>query len=133
MWADNGDILSKQYAGTGSTITSVTKNGNQGFLGMIAQTFVSVERFFVNNLEDDFKHECIKMVLNRHANQHKYGIRDQLEKKVLQHKDKFIKQTEIKTCIFTWNLAGNAPSSHFDISDLLNVGEQAPDIYIIGL
>lgn len=27
MWADNGDFLSKQYAGTGSTITSVTKTG----------------------------------------------------------------------------------------------------------
>lgn len=27
MWADNGDILSKQYAGTSSTITSVTKTG----------------------------------------------------------------------------------------------------------
>ena len=27
MWADNGDILSRQYAGTGSTITNVTKTG----------------------------------------------------------------------------------------------------------
>lgn len=27
MWAENGDVLSKQYAGTGSTITSVTKTG----------------------------------------------------------------------------------------------------------
>ena len=35
MWADNGDIISKQYAGTGSTITSVTKTGKQGFLGKI--------------------------------------------------------------------------------------------------
>jgi hypothetical protein len=35
MWADNGDIISKQYAGTGSTITSVTKTGKQGFMGKI--------------------------------------------------------------------------------------------------
>lgn len=35
MWAENGDILSKQYAGTSSTITSVTKTGKQGFLGKI--------------------------------------------------------------------------------------------------
>ena len=27
MWAENGDVISKQYAGTGSTITKVTKTG----------------------------------------------------------------------------------------------------------
>ena len=27
MWAENGDMISKLYAGTGSTITSVTKKG----------------------------------------------------------------------------------------------------------
>ncbi len=27
MWAENGDALSKQYAGTSSTITAVTKTG----------------------------------------------------------------------------------------------------------
>ena len=35
MWADNGDVISKQYSGTGSTITSVTKTGKQGFMGKI--------------------------------------------------------------------------------------------------
>ena len=35
MWAENGDYLSKQYAGTSSTITSVTKTGKQGFFGKI--------------------------------------------------------------------------------------------------
>lgn len=27
MWAENGDVISRQYAGTSSTITSVTKTG----------------------------------------------------------------------------------------------------------
>ena len=27
MWADNGDVISKQYTGTSSTITKVTKTG----------------------------------------------------------------------------------------------------------
>ena len=33
MWAENGDCISKLYAGTSSTITSVTKTGKQGILG----------------------------------------------------------------------------------------------------
>ena len=35
MWAENGDVISRQYAGTSSTITSVTKTGKQGFFGKL--------------------------------------------------------------------------------------------------
>jgi hypothetical protein len=35
MWAENGDVISKQYAGTSSTITSVTKTGKQGLFGKL--------------------------------------------------------------------------------------------------
>mmetsp|Transcript_10447 Transcript_10447/g.10500 ORF Transcript_10447/g.10500 Transcript_10447/m.10500 type:complete len:155 (-) Transcript_10447:1404-1868(-) len=55
MWAENGDTISKLYAGTGSTITSVTKNGKQGFMGKIDQMKKGVERYFVNTYEDNFK------------------------------------------------------------------------------
>ena len=66
MWAENGDVISKQYAGTGSTITSVTKTGKQGFMGKIDQMRMGVERFLKNNIEDGHKHECIKISVNQH-------------------------------------------------------------------
>lgn len=66
MWADNGDVISKQYAGTSSTITSVTKNGKQGLLGKLDQMARGVQRFIVNNMEDGLKHECIKLFLAQH-------------------------------------------------------------------
>lgn len=69
MWADNGDVISKQYAGTSSTITSVTKTGKQGILGKLDQMRRGVERFLVNNIEDGLKHECIKLFLNQHPQQ----------------------------------------------------------------
>ncbi len=50
IWAESGDMLSKQYSGTGSTIATVTKNGRQGFLGKLTQKMISVERFIRNNL-----------------------------------------------------------------------------------
>ena len=50
MWADNGDVISKQYAGTSSTITSVTKTGKQGIFGKLDQYKKAVERFVVNNI-----------------------------------------------------------------------------------
>jgi synaptojanin len=79
MWAENGDVISKQYAGTGSTITSVTKTGKQGFFGKIDQLARGVERFIVNNRDDGLKHECIKLFLNQHPQQQPYGIKASLE------------------------------------------------------
>lgn len=36
--------------------------------------------------------------------------------------------------MFTWNCAGNAPPTNFDISHLLfNEKEETPDFFIIGL
>lgn len=79
MWAENGDVISRQYAGTSSTITSVTKTGKQGFFGKLQQMTRGVERFLVNNLEDGHKHECIKMFLNLHPQQATYGIKQAVE------------------------------------------------------
>lgn len=42
MWADTGDFLSRQYAGTGSTITKVTKTGEQGLMGKLNQWAIGV-------------------------------------------------------------------------------------------
>jgi hypothetical protein len=69
MWADNGDVISKQYTGTSSTITKVTKTGKQGFFGKIDQLARGVERFIVNTRDDGLKHECIKLFLNQHPQQ----------------------------------------------------------------
>ena len=66
MWAENGDAISKQYAGTGSNITAVTKTGKQGFMGKFDQMKTGVQRFFVNNIEDGQRHECIKLFVNLH-------------------------------------------------------------------
>lgn len=63
LWAENGDYISIQYAGTNSTSTSVTKNGKQGFLGYFQHGLVSINRFYQGNFEDDFKQNCIELVL----------------------------------------------------------------------
>ena len=35
IWADNGDMISKHYTGTGSTHTDVTKKGKRDFAGLL--------------------------------------------------------------------------------------------------
>ena len=55
MWAMAGDVISKIYAGTNSVMTSVTLKGKENMLDRIDHRYVSVKRFFKQNLSDDFK------------------------------------------------------------------------------
>lgn len=65
VWAENGDYISIQYAGTASTISSVTKNGNKGIMGYFQHGLVSINRFYQGNFEDEFKQKCIDSILNQ--------------------------------------------------------------------
>ena len=62
-WADMGDYISIQYAGTESTSTNVTKNGKKGILGGLQHMNVTINRFFIGTFQDDHKHRCIEVFL----------------------------------------------------------------------
>jgi len=65
LWAANGNELSIQYSGTGSTTTALTQDGKEGIIGSIQYGFTSFSRFLVNNFEDSFRQKCIDVLLNR--------------------------------------------------------------------
>jgi len=44
LWADNGDRLSKTYAGTGALNTSTTRTGKKTFAGLLSDATKSVGR-----------------------------------------------------------------------------------------
>lgn len=72
LWAENADYISKQYTGTNSTITDLTKTETKGIKGTIKHKMTSVERFFKNNIfsSDDSKQECIELVKGSHEKSH---------------------------------------------------------------
>lgn len=45
LWADNGDRLSKIYAGTGAINTSATRSGKKTFAGLLSDATKSVGRY----------------------------------------------------------------------------------------
>lgn len=53
MWTDMGDYLSRQYAGTDSTISRVTRDGKEGFLGKLDHKTKVVRRFMINTLNEN--------------------------------------------------------------------------------
>lgn len=68
IWAENGDLISIQYAGTESTITTVTKTGGHTIKGFIKHSIATVSRFYQGSFEDDFKQECIDTFLQKYTN-----------------------------------------------------------------
>lgn len=65
LWAENGNELSIQYSGAGSTTAAFTKGGNEGILGTLQQGLTSLTRFFNSNFGDYCKQKCIEAFLNR--------------------------------------------------------------------
>lgn len=65
IWADNGDALSKIYAGTGALKTSFTRTGKMSFAGAMADMRKSVQRLYHNNFTDPGLQMTIDMLLGR--------------------------------------------------------------------
>ena len=55
IWADNGDMISKHYTGTGSTHTNITRAGKRNILGMLDHSFKSVKRLYQQYVDDNNK------------------------------------------------------------------------------
>ncbi|KAH6685424.1 SacI homology domain-containing protein [Plectosphaerella plurivora] len=52
MWADNADVVSKSYSGTGAMKTDVTRTGTRTKAGMLQDGRVGVTRYILNNFFD---------------------------------------------------------------------------------
>jgi hypothetical protein len=65
LWADNGDLLSKIYTGTGALKSDVTRSGKTSFAGMLGDATKSLNRFVINNFQDKDRQEVIDLLLVR--------------------------------------------------------------------
>jgi len=67
MWANNGDTLSKVYAGTGALRSEYTRTGKRTLGGLMDDVLKNVNRFVVNNFQDDAKQAIIEIILGNSA------------------------------------------------------------------
>lgn len=63
LWAENGDNLSKLYAGTGALKSAFTRTGKVTFMNVLGDATRSVNRFYINNFQDKAKQEVIDQLL----------------------------------------------------------------------
>ncbi|VDN81752.1 unnamed protein product [Brugia pahangi] len=52
MWADNGDAISRQYAGTDALKGDVTRSGQRNLVGMVKDGYNSASRYYLSHMRD---------------------------------------------------------------------------------
>lgn len=55
VWADNADLVSIQYSGTGALKTDFTRTGKRTIQGAIQDGINSITRYYKNNFTDGFR------------------------------------------------------------------------------
>ncbi|CBX53341.1 SAC domain-containing protein [Caenorhabditis elegans] len=62
MWADNGDVISTQYAGTAALKGDVTRNGERKLMGVMKDGYNSASRYYLTHTKDAQRQKAINIV-----------------------------------------------------------------------
>ncbi|XP_020298278.1 phosphatidylinositide phosphatase SAC2 isoform X2 [Pseudomyrmex gracilis] len=63
LWANNGDIISKQYAGTNALKGDYTRTGERKFTGLMKDGMNSANRYYQQHFMDDLRQSAIDTLL----------------------------------------------------------------------
>ena len=99
LWADNGDAISKQYAGTAALKGDFTRTRKRNWTGALSDMSLSLNRYYNNIFGDYFLQTCIDYYLGNAGP----GVFDEFETDMMS-KDyaldtRRIRQNAIDTCI----------------------------------
>ncbi|CAO3700705.1 unnamed protein product [Rhizopus stolonifer] len=65
-WANNGDAISRMYAGTSALKGDFTRTGKRNFTGMVNDASNSLARMYFNTVKDFWKQATIDFILGYH-------------------------------------------------------------------
>ncbi|OBZ76240.1 Inositol-1,4,5-trisphosphate 5-phosphatase 1 [Grifola frondosa] len=137
LWAENGDALSRIYAGTGALNTSFTRSGKRTLAGVLSDATKSVSRAYINNFQDKGKQTAIDMFVGNISTQMQVTIFDPIHDSVraaLEHRlSEYSTTKQCTVFIGTWNLNGRPPSSESLLPWLFpRPSSQEPDMFALG-
>jgi hypothetical protein len=140
MWADNGDALSRIYAGTGALKSSFTRHGKMSLAGFLADARKSATRTYINNFADKGRQNTIDLLLGRLMGQvpvHLYDpINDYVVAELNRRSSEFTEQEVIHILVGTFNLNGRTNGIDEDLSAWLcpdvDPSQQCPEIVAVG-
>ncbi|CAO3592079.1 unnamed protein product [Absidia cylindrospora] len=140
LWAENGDGLSKIYAGTGALKSAFTRTGKVTLMNVLGDAARSANRFYINTFQDKARQEIIDQLLGKLSGQAEILIHDPISDSVSQLMQSRMKEysTSQQISIFcgTYNLNGKSFKGekldpwllqHIQLNQY-----KEPEIYVIG-
>ncbi|KAI0677390.1 DNase I-like protein [Trametes maxima] len=137
LWAENGDALSRIYAGTGALNTSFTRSGKRTLAGVLSDATKSVSRAYINNFQDKGKQAAIDMFVGNLSTQQQVTIFDPIHDSVRAALERRLSEySTTKQCtifVGTWNLNGRPPSPESLLPWLFpRPNTPEPDMLVLG-
>ena len=118
LWADNGDWLSKIYAGTGALKSYYTRGGKQTVFGLLDDAAKSATRFYINNFQDKSRQDAIDLLLGKVVKSEsllrKSVLYEMVHNELLSRKSEYSNFTNIHVLVGTWNVNGKNPMENLD-------------------
>ncbi|KAF4626621.1 hypothetical protein G7Y89_g11537 [Cudoniella acicularis] len=140
LWADNGDALSRIYAGTGALKSSFTRHGKMSLAGAIADARKSATRLYINNFADKGRQNTIDVLLGRMVGQtpvHLFDpINDYVTSELAKRSSEYQSSETINIWTGTFNLNGRTTGIEEDLSSWvcpdIEKSQQQPEIVAVG-
>ncbi|KAI1082757.1 SacI homology domain-containing protein [Whalleya microplaca] len=139
LWADNGDALSRIYAGTGALKSSFTRHGKMSLAGAFADARKSATRLYINNFADKARQNTIDMLLGRLVGQnpvHLFDpIIDYISGELGKRSSEYSSTESITMWVGTFNLNGRTDGIDEDLSPWLcpkELNSKQPEIVAVG-
>ena len=136
LWADNGDALSKIYAGTGALKSSFTRHGKMSFAGALADARKSATRLYVNHFEDKGRQNTVDLLLGRLYGQGSVDLFDPVNDWVVAELTKrrtdFESRAHVKVLVGSYNLNGKTAGIKEDLSPWLDAQTKGIDVVVVG-
>ncbi|KAE8348768.1 SacI homology domain-containing protein [Aspergillus coremiiformis] len=131
LWADNGDALSKIYAGTGALKSSYTRHGKMSIAGALSDARKTATRLYVNNFTDKARQKTIDLLLGRLTDQlpvHLYDpINDVVCEEINRRSSEYSSIKSIKIWTGTFNVNGRNCGPGVDLTPWLLAGLNGQD------
>lgn len=140
LWADNGDALSKIYAGTGALKSSFTRHGKMSLAGALADARKSATRLYVNNFTDRARQKTIDLLLGRLANQipvYLYDpMNDLVTEELSRRASEYSSTKHIRLWVGSFNVNGRDEGPGADLTPWLfpeaDEANEDPTIFAVG-
>ncbi|EKV17476.1 hypothetical protein PDIG_14280 [Penicillium digitatum PHI26] len=140
IWADNGDALSKIYAGTGALKSSFTRHGKMSLAGALADARKSATRLYVNNFTDKARQRTIDLLLGRLTNQLPVYLYDPINDLVMEELNRrtpeYSSRKRVRFWVGTFNVNGRDEGPGTDLTPWLfpesDESDEDPSIFVVG-